>query len=378
MSRAQNRTDSLIGAGVRIDGDITFTGVLRILGEVRGAVTCDGGSDGTAVVAQSGNVDGIISAPHIVVGGTVHGPLRAAETIEIQQSGHVVGDASYQGIGIYAGGVIEGSLMPRMQSASDSSPLEPRVQVSAPPAVGEHFRPPANMQRVGSSNAKYRLGGWGKMGGAVVLLIAVIPVVLVSRDPTPVAPPPLVDLAPQAVVVAKETSTESLPPQLPEAKPQAPQPAPVASAPALPEPLSVAVQSPAKDVVIAPAPIAVVEPKRSVPVSPPVIAAANSEPVVVVHGDNPDKSATAVFVISEDPVVLFRKKREDTGEGTRIELLQGGQKSITIAGNELLRVAKSGDVRLFYQGRKVPPNTIANGSWIRFEPRLPGPASDKQ
>jgi hypothetical protein len=83
-------------------------------------------------------------------------------------------------------------------------------------------------------------------------------------------------------------------------------------------------------------------------------------------------------VISEEPVILFKKNRNDPGEGTRIELLQDGKKNIPITSKELLRVAKGHDVRVFYQGRKVSPNTVANGTWLRFEPRLPGTASDTQ
>jgi cytoskeletal protein CcmA (bactofilin family) len=52
----QNRPDTLIGAGVRVSGNITFSGVLRIHGDVHGDVLCDADDIGTAVVGHSGKV----------------------------------------------------------------------------------------------------------------------------------------------------------------------------------------------------------------------------------------------------------------------------------------------------------------------------------
>jgi hypothetical protein len=225
----------------------------------------------------------------------------------------------------------------------------------------------------------------GKIAGAIVLLITVVAVVLFSRGPTPSALPPVVGQALQANVAAQEPSSESPAAQRPVEQPAAPKPQeakpmPVASAPDVPKSPSGAVPAPAKIVVAVAAtsaPSSAIETKSAVPASPAVFAKTNSEPVVV-QGENPGKSASDVFVISEEPVILFKKNRNDPGEGTRIELLQDGKKNIPITSKELLRVAKGHDVRVFYQGRKVSPNTVANGTWLRFEPRLPGTASDTQ
>ena len=42
-SKPQNRIDSLIGAGTKIEGNITFAGGLRVDGEVKGNVIAAGG-----------------------------------------------------------------------------------------------------------------------------------------------------------------------------------------------------------------------------------------------------------------------------------------------------------------------------------------------
>src|ERR1035437_6128147 len=111
-SYSQSRTDSRIGIGVRVEGNITFTGVLRIQGDILGDVSCDTDINGTVVVGQTGNVTGKISAPHIVVSGQVPGPAHSSESIVIQPGACLTGDTFYKAIEVHAGGVIEGSMIP--------------------------------------------------------------------------------------------------------------------------------------------------------------------------------------------------------------------------------------------------------------------------
>jgi len=111
---SKNRTDTMIGAGMRVEGHIAFTGVLRVQGDVVGDVACQGDAGDTVVVDATGSVTGAVGAPRIVVRGRVLGPLHSAQSIDIQQGGSVVGDAFYKEIVIHAGGVIEGALTPAM------------------------------------------------------------------------------------------------------------------------------------------------------------------------------------------------------------------------------------------------------------------------
>jgi cytoskeletal protein CcmA (bactofilin family) len=358
-SYAQSRTDTLIGAGLRVQGSITFTGVLRILGNVRGDVCCDTDANGSAIVGRTGQVDGAINAPYIVVGGRVDGPLQASESIEIQRDGCVVGDASFKGIAIHAGGVIEGVLAPRDFADSIGSALEHRGQILEPPApvetvtsrVHERVNPAVNIVPAGSRFGE-RLGRGLKLGGAIFLLLAVGVFVLVNGDSQRVVAP-VAEQAPQVVAAEREVA----------AAVQAPQPAPAASVAVLAAPVAVAEKS-------APvAPNAILETSRVVKVAPATGAEADLEKVFVVQGDSPDKSASAVFVIAKEPAVLFKKKRQDSGEGTRIELSQSSKKTLAVATDEILRVAEGRSIELYYQGRRVAPNAIASGTWMRFLPR---------
>lgn len=106
----QKRIDSLIGAGAVVHGDITFTGGLRIDGEVRGNVVAANGEPSTLVVSEQARVDGEIRVSHVVVNGTVNGPVAANDYLELQPKAKVVGDLTYKTLEMHVGAVIQGRL----------------------------------------------------------------------------------------------------------------------------------------------------------------------------------------------------------------------------------------------------------------------------
>jgi cytoskeletal protein CcmA (bactofilin family) len=66
-SKPQNRIDSLIGATTRIEGNVIFSGGLRVDGMVRGNVASVADQPGTLVVSEEARIDGEVQAAHIVV-----------------------------------------------------------------------------------------------------------------------------------------------------------------------------------------------------------------------------------------------------------------------------------------------------------------------
>ena len=109
--KSQNRIDSLIGAGTRIEGTVIFSGGLRVDGEVKGDVRAADGESGTLVVSEQARIEGEIHVAHLVVNGTVVGPVHATETLELQAHSRVKGDVHYKSIEIQQGAVIEGRLV---------------------------------------------------------------------------------------------------------------------------------------------------------------------------------------------------------------------------------------------------------------------------
>lgn len=110
-SKPNGRIDSLIGAGTTIEGNITFTGGLRIDGEVRGNVYSSGEQPGTLVVSEHARIEGEVSVSHLVVNGAVNGPIRSNEFLELQPRARVTGDVEYNAIEMHLGAIVQGRLV---------------------------------------------------------------------------------------------------------------------------------------------------------------------------------------------------------------------------------------------------------------------------
>lgn len=121
-SRPQNRIDTLIGAGTRIEGNITFTGGLRIDGHVRGNIRAEAGQAGTLVLSEPARVDGEIQVSHVVINGTVMGPVYATEYAELQPKAHVTGDVHYKTLEMHLGAIVEGKLVYQENGAGHHPP----------------------------------------------------------------------------------------------------------------------------------------------------------------------------------------------------------------------------------------------------------------
>jgi cytoskeletal protein CcmA (bactofilin family) len=109
---AQARIDSLIGVGTSIEGKVRFSGGLRIDGEVRGSVEAVAGvSSSTLVVSDQARIEGAVSVAHLVLNGTIVGPVSVLESLEMQPKARIVGDVTYAAIEMHQGAVIEGRLV---------------------------------------------------------------------------------------------------------------------------------------------------------------------------------------------------------------------------------------------------------------------------
>ena len=106
----QKRIDSLIGAGTTVEGHVKFTGGLRIDGHVVGNVAAADGEPGTLVVSEQACVDGEINVSHVVINGTVHGPVTADDFLELQAKARIVGDVDYKALEMHLGAVVQGRL----------------------------------------------------------------------------------------------------------------------------------------------------------------------------------------------------------------------------------------------------------------------------
>lgn len=118
-SKPQNRINCLIGTGTVIEGDIIFTGGLRVDGRVRGKVAVADGKPGTLVLSEQAQIEGEIHVSHAVINGTVVGPVFATECVELQAKAKVTGDVYYKTLEIHSGAVVQGRLAYQNEGRTD-------------------------------------------------------------------------------------------------------------------------------------------------------------------------------------------------------------------------------------------------------------------
>ena len=110
-NKPQGRIDSLIGAGTSLEGDVTFSGGLRVDGEIKGNVRAADGQEATLVISENARIEGEISVSHLVINGTVIGPVHSSDFLELQTRARVTGDVEYSTIELHLGAVIQGRLV---------------------------------------------------------------------------------------------------------------------------------------------------------------------------------------------------------------------------------------------------------------------------
>ncbi len=107
-NKPQNRIDSLIGVGTMVEGNITFTGGLRVDGHVRGDVFAADDKPGTLVLSEQARIEGEVRVSHIVINGTIVGTVHAVDYAELQAKANVTGDVYYHTLEMQHGAVVEG------------------------------------------------------------------------------------------------------------------------------------------------------------------------------------------------------------------------------------------------------------------------------
>lgn len=125
-SKKQPAIRSLIGEGTRIEGTLRFRDGLRIDGEVHGDVLAEPDGKTILVISEKAKVTGRVVAAHVIINGTVIGPVESAQLLELQPKALIQGDVRYAALEMHQGATIEG-VMQRLnpqQSGTDEKVLK--------------------------------------------------------------------------------------------------------------------------------------------------------------------------------------------------------------------------------------------------------------
>lgn len=110
--KSQPPIKSLIAQGSRVEGHLKFTEGLRVDCEVIGDIRALTEEASMLVISEAATVVGEIHADHVIVNGTVRGPVHARELLELQPKARIEGDVSYRALEMHQGAVIAGQLKP--------------------------------------------------------------------------------------------------------------------------------------------------------------------------------------------------------------------------------------------------------------------------
>ncbi|MGH2614801.1 MAG: bactofilin family protein [Thermomicrobiales bacterium] len=147
---------SIVDRHSAFDGTFRSQRDIRVDGELKGTVSCDG----TLFVAEGGSVTATVDAEHITVAGDLSGELRCRGRLQILPSGRVHAKVATASLVIQEGAIYEGQL--EMAGIERSGPRPLRARTSAPPVSIEAAsadRPSGNgttfIRRLGSPEAPW-------------------------------------------------------------------------------------------------------------------------------------------------------------------------------------------------------------------------------
>lgn len=113
---------SIVGPGMKVDGNCSTEGTLRVEGRVEGEVH----AGKAVVVGEDGVVVGDIRTQDAVVAGEVEGTITAESRVEIQAGSRVRGDIRSRRVKLEEGGFVDGRIaMGWQEGESPGSPQEP-------------------------------------------------------------------------------------------------------------------------------------------------------------------------------------------------------------------------------------------------------------
>ena len=155
-SGASFDTASLIDRHSAFDGVFRSQRDLRVEGELKGNVTCEG----TLFVSEGATIVATVEAEHITVAGELSGEIRCRGRLQILPSGRVRASVSTGSLVIQEGAIYEGQLEMAGIERSSLRPIRARSSVAPVDSdTGATERQPGNgttyIRRLGSPEAPW-------------------------------------------------------------------------------------------------------------------------------------------------------------------------------------------------------------------------------
>jgi len=99
-------SESILSAGLTIEGKIEGSGNVRVSGRFKGNINVKG----EFTIEQGASIEGEVNADAVLVGGEVRGQIVASSRVEFRESGVLIGDLKAGSLTVAAGSKMRGKV----------------------------------------------------------------------------------------------------------------------------------------------------------------------------------------------------------------------------------------------------------------------------
>lgn len=118
MFERKEEQDTIVGASVKLKGNLKSEGKITISGSLMGEVK----TKGDVLITKEATVEGKVKGQKITLSGTVNGNLEGQEQVEITETGKIFGDLKTNILVIKAGGIFTGRSEMKPETLKEEAP----------------------------------------------------------------------------------------------------------------------------------------------------------------------------------------------------------------------------------------------------------------
>jgi cytoskeletal protein CcmA (bactofilin family) len=119
-----SRIDTLIGQSTEINGDISFSGGLRVDGTVNGNIYSQEDDSAVLTLSEKGAIQGEIKVPNLVINGIINGNVYSTSHVELAPKAKIEGNVYYRLLEMTVGAEVNGQLIHITEDDQDMTNIE--------------------------------------------------------------------------------------------------------------------------------------------------------------------------------------------------------------------------------------------------------------
>jgi cytoskeletal protein CcmA (bactofilin family) len=107
------KLQSLVADNLDVNGDVSFTGGLRVDGTINGNVLGEPNEKSLLVLSEKGTINGRVRVYDAIINGTIVGDLEVEHFVELQTNARIKGNIIYLQLQLDCGATVDGQLVRR-------------------------------------------------------------------------------------------------------------------------------------------------------------------------------------------------------------------------------------------------------------------------